>query len=183
MTMLFPRYEDSSYYHDERGFNTGTPFGDGMDALLTDVPSFILERYPVVVVASRLRAMRREVAAKLTQYIESGGVLIMTAEASESLGLPILGAMVPSMEPGVCTDVPAGAAVNFNINTMGHGSSSVDEGSHVEMVLCPIVSQAGTSTTVAASVGGTAICNLCSDFDWKNGEERWKMPLSRTCFH
>jgi hypothetical protein len=37
----------------------------------------------------------------------------MTAEASESLALPILGAMVPSMEPGVCTDVPAGAEISM----------------------------------------------------------------------
>jgi hypothetical protein len=101
MRMLFPRYEDASYYHDERGFNTGTPFGDGMDALLTDVPSFVLQRYPVVIVATRLRAMRREIAAKLTRYILDGGILIMTAEASESLGLPILGAMVPSPPRGL----------------------------------------------------------------------------------
>ena len=57
--------------------------------------------------------MRREVAAKLTAYVESGGILIMTAEASESLALPILGAMVPSMEPGFCTDVPAGAEISM----------------------------------------------------------------------
>ena len=147
MGLLFPRYQDSSYYHDERGFNTGTPFGDGMDALLTDVPSFILERYPVVIVATRLRAMRREVAAKLTQYIESGGILIMTAEASESLGLPLLGAMVPSMEPSVCTDVLAGAAIDVD-------GITVREASHVEAVLCPIVSRAGSSSKVVASVGG-----------------------------
>ena len=117
-----------------------------MDALLTDVPSFVLERYPVVIVATRLRAMRREIAAKLTRYIESGGILIMTAEASESLGLPLLGAMVPSMDPAVCTDVAAGAAVDVEGKT-------VREESQVQFSFCPIVSQVGASSTVVASVG------------------------------
>ena len=73
----------------------------------------------------------------------------MTAEASESLGLPLLGAIVTSMEPEVCTDVHAGAAIDVGAGT------TVREDTHVEIVLCPIISRAGNSAVVA-SVGGVA---------------------------
>ena len=46
---------------DEKGFQTATPYGDGTDILLCDAPAFILARYPVLVVASRLRSTKREV--------------------------------------------------------------------------------------------------------------------------
>ena len=64
---------------DETGFQTATPYGDGTDILLSDAPVFILARYPVLVVASRLRSTKRELREKLSTYVESGGMLVLTA--------------------------------------------------------------------------------------------------------
>ena len=38
LDMLYPGYQDSSYFRDERGFLTATPYGDSADCLLSDAP-------------------------------------------------------------------------------------------------------------------------------------------------
>ena len=35
LSLLLPGYEDASYFHDERGFLSPTPFGDMTDCLLS----------------------------------------------------------------------------------------------------------------------------------------------------
>ena len=40
--LLYPGYEDASYYRDERGFLAPTPFGDMADCLLSDAPARVL---------------------------------------------------------------------------------------------------------------------------------------------
>ena len=60
--VLYPGYETASYFHNESGFLTATPFGDSTDVLLSDAPLWLLQRYPVIVVGSALRVMRREVS-------------------------------------------------------------------------------------------------------------------------
>ena len=57
--MLYPGYQDSSYFHDESGFNTPTPYGDIADCILSDAPLRLLARYPAVVVAGELSADAR----------------------------------------------------------------------------------------------------------------------------
>lgn len=78
LDLLFPGYQDSSYYHDESGFMAPTPFGDIADCLLTDAPGWVLDRYPVVVVAGEL-AGGREIRDTLDAYVASGGHLVITA--------------------------------------------------------------------------------------------------------
>lgn len=78
LDILYPGYQDSSYYHDETGFLTPTPYGDSADCLLSDAEGWLLDRYPVLVVAGGL-AGGSEVRDKLTAYLESGGRLIITA--------------------------------------------------------------------------------------------------------
>jgi len=51
LDMLYPGYQDSSYFHDESGFIAPTPFGDIADCLLSDAPLWALDRYAVVIVA------------------------------------------------------------------------------------------------------------------------------------
>lgn len=80
LDFLYPGYADASYFHDETGFLTATPYGDIADCLLSDAPLWVLERYPVIVVGGTLTP-GRELAAKLTAYVSSGGHLVF-AEAT-----------------------------------------------------------------------------------------------------
>lgn len=78
LDLLYPGYQDSSYFHDETGFGTATPFGDSADVLLSDAPGWLLDRYPLVVVAGELSG-GAEVRDKLQAYAEAGGRLYLTA--------------------------------------------------------------------------------------------------------
>ena len=78
LDLLYPGYQDSSYFHDESGFIAPTPFGDIADCLLSDAPLWVLERYPVVIVAGELSG-GREVRDKLQAYAERGGHVVITA--------------------------------------------------------------------------------------------------------
>ncbi len=77
LDLLYPGYADSSYFHDETGFITPTPYGDIADCLLSDAPLWLLRRYAVVVVAGEL-AGGQEIRDKFQDYVESGGHLVIT---------------------------------------------------------------------------------------------------------
>jgi hypothetical protein len=77
LDLLYPSYADSSYFHDETGFITATPYGDIADCLLSDAPGWLLSRYAVVVVAGEL-AGGQEIRDKLQDYVEHGGHLVIT---------------------------------------------------------------------------------------------------------
>ena len=79
LDMLYPGYEKSSYYHDESGFITPTPYGDIADCLLSDAPGWMLARYPVLIVAGALEG-GLEVRDKLDAYVRDGGHLVITAD-------------------------------------------------------------------------------------------------------
>jgi len=78
LDLLYPGYQNSSYFHDESGFIAPTPYGDLADCLLSDAPLWVLERYPVVIVAGELRG-GRELRDKLQSYAERGGHVVITA--------------------------------------------------------------------------------------------------------
>ncbi|MBI4328046.1 MAG: hypothetical protein HY674_22675 [Chloroflexi bacterium] len=78
LDLLYPGYQDSSYFHDERGFIAPTPYGDIADCLLSDAPGWLLARYPVVVVGGELSG-GHEIRDKLLTYVEGGGHLVITA--------------------------------------------------------------------------------------------------------
>ncbi|MBN1346600.1 MAG: hypothetical protein JXQ73_28175 [Phycisphaerae bacterium] len=78
LDLLYPGYQNSSYFHDESGFISPTPHGDSADCLLSDAPGWLLARYPLVVVAGEL-AGGVEIRDKLSAYVESGGRLVITA--------------------------------------------------------------------------------------------------------
>ncbi|HOW65993.1 MAG TPA: hypothetical protein P5186_14515 [Candidatus Paceibacterota bacterium] len=77
LDMLYPGYQNSSYYHDESGFIASTPYGDIADCLLSDAPGWLLDRYAVIVVAGGLSG-GQEIRDKLSAYVENGGHLILT---------------------------------------------------------------------------------------------------------
>ena len=77
LDQLYPGYQDSSYFHDELGFITPTPYGDIADCLLSDAPAWLLARYPVLVVGGELSG-GREIRDRLEAYVEGGGHLMLT---------------------------------------------------------------------------------------------------------
>ncbi len=78
LEMFYPGYQNSSYFHNETGFNVETPYGDILDCLLSDAPEWLLERYPVLVLAGNVHG-DLELKDKLENYAQSGGHLIITA--------------------------------------------------------------------------------------------------------
>ena len=110
LSLLLPGYEDASYFHDERGFLSPTPFGDMTDCLLSDAPPWVLGQYGLVVAAGAL-TMTRELADKLRAFVAGGGHLVVTAGNACGLlpGLVVDESAVP---------VEAGAAVAWSDGTV-----------------------------------------------------------------
>jgi len=88
--LLYPGYQESSFFHDESGFAVETPFGDNADVLLSDAPLWLLKRYPVLVVAGELSG-GLEIEEKLQKYVEQGGNLFITAGSLQNLPHGIAG--------------------------------------------------------------------------------------------
>ena len=78
LDLLYPGYQNSSYYHDESGFLVPTPYGDAADCLLSDAPGWLLPRYSLLVVAGELSG-GAEIRDKLAAYVRGGGRLVITA--------------------------------------------------------------------------------------------------------
>jgi hypothetical protein len=78
LDMIYPGYADSSYFHNEAGFSTATPYGDIADCLLSDASSELLNRYGVVVMTGKSRD--RELREKLQAYVAGGGHLVLVGE-------------------------------------------------------------------------------------------------------
>ena len=89
LDMVYPGYQDASYFHDESGFLSPTPYGDSVDCLLSDAPEWLLARYPVLVLAGNI-APSLELRDKLIAYAKQGGCLVITggnlAQYAEGIG-------------------------------------------------------------------------------------------------
>ena len=137
--MLYPGYQDSSFFHDERGFNTATPYGDSADFLLSDAPGWLLDRYPVLVVAGELSG-GAEVRDKLQAYVAQGGKLFITAGSLRNL-------------PGGLAGIESeGRAVRFSGDQqISIGAYSITEGQPFDLL--PL--QAPSSARILAKAGST----------------------------
>jgi len=82
--LFYPGYQVSSFFHNELGFATATPYGDVADALLSDAPGWLLKRYPVLVISGELSG-GAEVRDKLQEYAVNGGRLFITAGSLKNL--------------------------------------------------------------------------------------------------
>ena len=102
LSLLYPGYEDSSYYRDERGFLSPTPYGDMADCLLSDVPGWVLAQYGLVVAAGKL-SVDAELRDKLTSFVQRGGHLVVTADNARALW--------PGWQIGEPMPCPAGSTI------------------------------------------------------------------------
>ena len=84
LNLVYPGYQDASYYQDERGFIAPTPYGDIADCLLSDAPLWLLKQYPLLVIADNLGASV-ETKDKLEEYVRAGGHLIITSGSLKNM--------------------------------------------------------------------------------------------------
>lgn len=93
LNMFYPGYQNSSYYHDETGFMTAAPYGDAVDCILSDSPSWLLARYPALVLAGELRG-GNELHDKLERFVAEGGLLFITAANLKKLPGSLAGVQI-----------------------------------------------------------------------------------------
>jgi hypothetical protein len=103
--MLYPHYEDCSFYHDERGTLCDTPYGDLADVMHSDATAAVLKQYGVIVAAGNLFKADAELRYKLDDYVNNGGCLIVTAENARRLW--------PEWQIGSPSRFPAGSVVKW----------------------------------------------------------------------
>lgn len=103
LDILYPGYQDASYYRNERGFVTPTPYGDMTDCLLSDAAQSVLNQYPVLVIGGELQP-GIEINDKLEQYVLDGGHLIITAGSLKNLRNGIAG--VKALDRLITTAAP-----------------------------------------------------------------------------
>ncbi len=143
LDMVYPGYADASYFHDERGFLTPTPYGDSVDCLLSDAEPWILSQYPLIVIAGKLHPSA-ELQDKLEQYVARGGTLIITAENLRRLPETFCGIEIES------------TAKRFDAHQRIHVSKTTIEEQH-SFEAYPIKSH-DKKTAVLASLGGIPLC-------------------------
>ena len=74
---VYPHYQDASYFHDETGVNSPSPYGDLLDVLLSDSPTWVLKQYDTIIISSEITG-GLEVETNLLKYVEMGGHLVIT---------------------------------------------------------------------------------------------------------
>ena len=77
-SMLYPGYEDSGFFLNERGFLTPTPCGEMMDVLMTDMHPETLKQYNVAILAGWQKPDCEQVD-KLGAFVRGGGTLVAFA--------------------------------------------------------------------------------------------------------
>lgn len=82
--LVYPHYQDSSYFHNEKGFLSATPYGDSVDALLSDAPLEVLKQYSTIFIANEITESA-ELHDKLKEYVLSGGTLVLTGDAVKKM--------------------------------------------------------------------------------------------------
>ena len=107
--LIWPGYEDCSYYRDERGFLTPTPVGDIFDVLTTNVGSPVLGQYSCACVLGDIEVEGR-LWVKLRRFLEDGGELIVAVNQLGDEPLSELGIeLVELKEFSGCVDLEGNA--------------------------------------------------------------------------
>jgi hypothetical protein len=125
--MLYPGYQDSSYFHDESGFITATPYGDSADCVLSDAPGWLLARYPVLVVAGDLTP-GAEIRDKLREYALHGGRLVISAsnvsrlEGLAGVPLTVIADPTPEAHPRVTNEVDKPLPKPYHLTEKAHAA-------------------------------------------------------------
>ena len=104
--MIWPGYEDCSYLRNERGFLTPTPYGDIFDVITNRCHPSILQQYNCVMILSDME-MTPEVVKNLTDYVRSGGDLVIDARNARALPEQVTGIRLGGQANGYISYLPA----------------------------------------------------------------------------
>jgi hypothetical protein len=143
LSMLYPGYEDASYFRDERGFLTPTPYGDMADCLLSDAPPWVLAQYGLVIAAGALNG-DIELRDKLEDFVSRGGQLVLTAENARNLW--------PGLSIGRTQEFPAGSVIHWQ-----DGSETVEE---LPFGLCQLGEAPANMAVLATCDGLPAVAEM-----------------------
>jgi hypothetical protein len=83
LDLIYPGYNDCSYFRDERGFLTATPFGDLADVLLDDARQNLLNTYRLMLVCGD-GDLTYESYRKILRFAQNGGQVVLTADKLEN---------------------------------------------------------------------------------------------------
>jgi hypothetical protein len=157
--MFYPGYQDSSFFEDERGFLTSTPYGDGADCLLSDAPGWLLARYPLLVIAGELH-VGAELRDKLETYVQTGGHLLLTAGnlAKFNQGLFEIRALERLTYFPAQTRVSVGAVTLVEETTFDLCALSFPHTAHILAESC------GVAAAIELSVGKGRVTVFASSF-------------------
>eukprot|EP00698_Gefionella_okellyi_P002196 TRINITY_DN12025_c0_g2_i1.p1 TRINITY_DN12025_c0_g2~~TRINITY_DN12025_c0_g2_i1.p1 ORF type:complete len:1044 (+),score=219.23 TRINITY_DN12025_c0_g2_i1:346-3132(+) len=157
LNMMYPGYRDASYFHDESGFMSATPFGDTVDILLSDAQSWTLQRYDQLIVVAPsdeelqqgAMAFGQEFRDQLANYVFQGGSAIMTSASLRSWSRfgGLLGVTTSALSDSDCQSFTAGETVKFV-----DGTAMTEP---LAFQLCPVQYTSQYSVTVLATVGQT----------------------------
>ena len=136
--MVYPSYQDCSYFHDETGESSPTPYGDTVDVLLSDTPAWVLNQYDTLVVASNISG-GAEVEYNLGHYIRCGGNLVLTAGNLAKL---------PGGSLGITTNLKCNPVKAGNKVSLYNGKTLIES---YNMTVCNI--QFPANCTVLARLG------------------------------
>ncbi len=181
LNMLYPGYQDASYFHDETGFITPTPYGDIADCILSDCPLWILQQYPVLIIGNKLNG-GYEIKDKLEHYIQSGGQLIITAGNLDNMPNGLCGIKTGQKE----IFISKGETINLNGNDLkeeiGFKMKELIFSNDTKIVASwnqePLVVEhtfgAGKITVLASPFG---ICSQPLNFDKSEIDKNLKTPF------
>ncbi len=159
LDMFYPGYQDTSYFRDERGYNTPTPFGDSADCLLSDAPLWLLRQYPVLVLAGRMNPSA-ELKDTLRAYIRQGGHLVLTAANARAL-FPegLAGITVLPATKSIDTDQ---GKVTLHEMTLASGAKSIEANGVIKNFAARGTLEKGVVTVLASpyAVAETPQCAL-----------------------
>ena len=113
--IFYPRYQDCSYFHDETGFSSPTPYGDTLDVLLTDAALSDMQRYDTIIVTGELQ-YTKELAENLEAFITHGGNVIITANNFVLFQKDFYTFLKVTIDVNSCQSYPAMKTVSVNIS-------------------------------------------------------------------
>ncbi|MCC6144341.1 MAG: hypothetical protein IT368_11095 [Candidatus Hydrogenedentes bacterium] len=154
--MFYPGYQDASYFHDERGFLSPTPYGDSLDCILSDAEPWLLNQYSVIVCAVRQQDVTRELADKLRQYVAHGGHLVLPTGAAAALNAPFesspglvsilegelvardasVAAITNEIDQPLANPIPLTDATRAVLDSIFAGTRIFDAGEGISLITC-----------------------------------------------
>ena len=148
LRLVYPQYQDSSYFHDETGFSSPTPYGDSLDVLLSDAPAWLLAQYDTVIIASNITESL-EVKDNLEDFVlNSKGNLVITAGNLAQIPGGLLGVSTKlvcvALSPGEIIYLPNGTTIT-EINGMKVCDLSFPSN-------CSVIAKLGDTTPLAVQL-------------------------------